>query len=133
MRPRTSHPIHHDWTLENLEERVARIVGSLGGDRYITTREYCILRGWKSTQTARRERMCGDGPPFTRTGLPPYGRCVYLLSDVIRHMELLKVRSTAEEYACRQSKDNSHVSLPSGVNDQHGAKIRASKPEDTSD
>ncbi len=66
----------------------------LDGDRFLTTHEYCALRRIKP-HAARRERMRGAGPPFIRTGDPPYGRVLYRLSDVMCWLEVRTVRPTA--------------------------------------
>ena len=100
---------------------VDRVVASFGGERWIDTREYCDLRGWKSTQTARAERMRGGGPPFIRTGKPPYGRILYLLSDVVAHLlSMNKFRSTAEEHVRPESGKDSAVPQPAVINHQGG-------------
>ena len=65
-------------------------------ERFLTTREYAELRRI-SPQTARLERMRGNGPPFLRTGEPRTGRVLYALSDVEAWLAARRYRSTAEE------------------------------------
>jgi len=68
-----------------------------GPERYLSTREYCDLVGIQ-TQTARKHRMLGVGPPWTRFGNPRTGRVLYPETGIHAYMRERTFSSTAEEF-----------------------------------
>ena len=62
-------------------------------ERLLSSAEYANWRGWRTEQTARRERWAGDGPRFVRVG----GRVYYRPQDLRTWLEALPAyRSTSD-------------------------------------